>query len=161
MAALNSTVVLVPAQKYVLILTDANARTGKKGEGDEEAGSRVLGAYGRNVYSKKGKLLLGFAEDNVVAFLNIFFCTSKSGVAYTSQSANRSKRQSSLDHTLTKQADYRLTRCIYARRPSLETPESDLTISYTRTCVSHTGPQNNGERGTVPRKHRRRLTSGG
>ena len=31
--ALNSTVASVPAQEHVFVLTDANARTGKRGEG--------------------------------------------------------------------------------------------------------------------------------
>ena len=33
MAGLNSTVEPVPAREHVFVLTDANARTGKRGEG--------------------------------------------------------------------------------------------------------------------------------
>ena len=65
MAALNCTVVSVPAREYVFVLTNANARTGKRDEGGGEADSKVLGAYGRD---KNGKLLLGFAEDNSSLF---------------------------------------------------------------------------------------------
>ena len=46
MAALNCTVASVPAREYVFVLTDANARTGKRGEDGGEADSKVLGAYG-------------------------------------------------------------------------------------------------------------------
>ena len=58
MAALNSTVASVPARDYVAVLADANARTGKRDEGGGEAGSKVLGAYGRDVLNENGKLLL-------------------------------------------------------------------------------------------------------
>ena len=42
MAALNSTVESVPARKHVFVLTDANARTGKRGEGGRETDSWAL-----------------------------------------------------------------------------------------------------------------------
>ena len=69
MATLNSTVELVPAREHVVVLTDANARTGKRGEGGGETDSKVLGAYGRDVLNENGKLLLGFAEDNKLEHL--------------------------------------------------------------------------------------------
>ena len=128
MAALNCTVASVPAREYVFVSTDANARTGKRGEGGGEADSKVLGAYGRDMLYKNGKLLLGLAEDNKLALLNTFFCTSKSGVSYTFQSANRSKGQACLDCILTKQSDRRLIRCFNVRRPPLEEPESDHNL---------------------------------
>ena len=64
MAALNSTVKPVPAREHVFVLTDANARTGKRGKEGGEIDSKVLGAYDRDVLNENGKLLLGFAEDN-------------------------------------------------------------------------------------------------
>ena len=67
MVALNRTVASVPAREYVFDLTDASARTGKRGEGGGEAESKVLGAYDQDVLNKNGKLLLGFAEDNKLA----------------------------------------------------------------------------------------------
>ena len=118
MAALNCTVVSVPA----FHLTDANARTGKRGEGGGEADSKVMGAYCPDKLNKNGKLLLSFAEDTKLALLNILFCTPKSGVSYTFQSANRSKGQARLDYILTKQADRRLARCVNVRRPPLALP---------------------------------------
>ena len=69
MAALNCTVASVPTREYVFILTDANARTGKRGEGGGEADSKVLGAYSRDKLNEKGKLRLGLAEDNKLELL--------------------------------------------------------------------------------------------
>ena len=122
MAALNCSVASVPVRKYVFVLTDANARTGKRGEGGGEADSKVLGAYGRDMLNENGKLLLGCAKDNKHALLKTFFCTPKSGVSYTFQSANRSKGQARLDYILTKQTDRRLIHCVNVRRPPLEAP---------------------------------------
>ena len=70
----------MPARVYVFVLPDANARTGKRGEGGGEAGNKVLDVYGRDVLNKNGKLLLGFAEDDKIALLNTLFCTPESGV---------------------------------------------------------------------------------
>ena len=117
MAALNCTVASMPAREYVFVLTDANARTGKRGKGGEETDSKMLGAYGRDKLNKNGKLLLGFAEDNELALLITFFFNPKRGVSYTFQSANRSKGQAHLDYILTKQADRGLIRCVNVRRP--------------------------------------------
>ena len=110
MAALNYIVASMPA------------RTGKRCEGGEEADKKVLGAYGRDKLNANGKLLLGFAEDNKLALLNIFVCTPKRGVSYMLQSTNRSKGQARLDYILTEQADHRLIRCVNVRRPPLEAP---------------------------------------
>ena len=71
MAALNCTVASLPAREYVFVLTDANARTGKRGDGGGEAGNKVLGAYGRDKLNENGKLLLGFAKDNKLALLKV------------------------------------------------------------------------------------------
>ena len=89
----------------LLFLIDTDVRTGKRGEGGGEADSKVLGTYGQDKLSENDKLLLDFAENNKLALLNTFFCTSKSGVPYTFQNANRSKGQARLDYILTKQAD--------------------------------------------------------
>ena len=104
MAALHSTVASVSAREYVFILTDANTRSGRRGEGGGEADNKMLDAYGRDVLNENGKLLLGFAENNELALLNTCFCIPKSGVSYTFQSANRSKRQARLEYLPAKQA---------------------------------------------------------
>ena len=76
MAALNCTVASVPTRD-IFVLTDANAWEGKRGEGGGEADTKVLGAYGRDKLNENGKLLPVFAEDNKLAFLNLFFSTPK------------------------------------------------------------------------------------
>ena len=122
MVALNCTVASVPAREYVFVLTDANARIGKRDKGGGEADSKVLGANGRDKLNGNVKLLLDSAEDNKLALLNTFICIPKSGVSYTFHSANRSKGQARLDYILTMQADRRLIRCVNVRRPPLEAP---------------------------------------
>ena len=93
MVGLNCTVPSTPAREYFFVLTDANARAGKRGEGGGEAGSKVLGAYGRDVLNENDKLLLGFAEDNKLALLKTFFAPPKV-VCPT-----RSKAPSAVRHT--------------------------------------------------------------
>ena len=147
MAALSCTVALVPTREYVFVLTDANARTGKRGEGGGETDSKVLGAYdGQDKLNENGKLLLGFAEDNKLALLNTFICTPKSGVSYTFQSANRSKGQARLDYIRTKQADRRLIRCVNVHRPPLEAPESDHNLVYAKVCIPRRSAPNRRKR---------------
>ena len=78
LVALMNTVASVPAWGHVFLLADAIARKGKEVEGGREADSQMVGAYGRDVFNKKsGKLMLGFGEDNKLAFLNAFFAHSK------------------------------------------------------------------------------------
>ena len=74
-AALKSTVASVPAWKYVFVLINVNARTGKKSEEGGETDSTVLGVCDRDVLNENGKLLLGFTDDNKLALMNTFFCT--------------------------------------------------------------------------------------
>ena len=147
MAALNCTVASVPAREYVFALTDANARTGKRGKGGGEAGSKVLGAYSRDKLNENGKLLLGFADDNKLALLNTFFCTPNSGLSYTFQSANRSKGQARLEYIRTKQADRRLIRCVNVRRPPLEAPEPDHNLVYAKVRIPRRSAPNRKKRG--------------
>ena len=160
MAALNCTVASVPAREYVFVLTDANARTGKRDEGGGEADSKVLGAYGRDKPNENGKLLLGFAEDNKLALLNTLFCTPKSGVSYTFQSANRRKGQAHLDYILTKQAGRRLIAALMSAGPFYR-HQNQITILCTRKSASHAGPHQTGERETEPKELRSWPTLGG
>ena len=149
MAALNCTVASVPARECVFVLTDANTRTAKRGEGGGEADSKVLGAYGRDKLNENGKLLLGFAEDNKLALPNTLFCTLKSGVSYTFQSANRSKGQARLNYILTKQADRRLIRCVNVRRLPLEAPQSDPNLVYAKVRIPRRSAPNRRKRGST------------
>ena len=141
----NCTVAPVPARECV-ILTDANARTGKRGEGGGEVDRKVLGAYGRDKPNESGKLLLGFAEDNKLALLSTCFCTPKSGVSYTFQSANRSKGQVRLVYTLPKQTDRRLIRCVNVRRLPLEATESNQNLVYAKVRIPRWSAPNRRKR---------------
>ena len=55
------------------VLTNANVRTGKRGEGGGEADNKMLGAYGRDLLNENGKLLLDFAEDTMLALSSEHF----------------------------------------------------------------------------------------
>ena len=110
------------------------------------AGSKVLGAYGRDKLNKNGKVLLCFAEDNKLALLNTFFCTPKSGVSNTFQGANSCKGQSRFNYILTKQVDRRLIRCVNVRRPPLEAPESDHNLVYAKVRIPRRSAPNRGKR---------------
>ena len=146
MAALNCTVASVPAREYVFVLTDANARTGNRGEGGGKTGSKVLDAYGPYKLNENGKLLLGFAEDNKLALQNIFFCTPQSGLSYTFQSANRSRGQARLNYILTRQADRQLIRCVNVRRPPFEAPESYHNLVYAKVRIPRRSAPNRRKR---------------
>ena len=77
-AAFKSTRASVPTREYGFTLTQANAWIGKRSEGGEEEGSKVAGAYDRDVLNENGKLLLGCAEDNKLAFCeNVFLRPQK------------------------------------------------------------------------------------
>ena len=139
MVALVNSTASVPAREYVFVLTDANARTGKRGEEGGKAGSKMLGAYDRDELDENGKILLSFAEDNKLALLNTLFCTPKNGVSYTTfQSTNRSKGQARLDYIPTKQVDRQLICCVNIHRPPLEAPESDHNLLYAKVCTPRT-----------------------
>ena len=73
----------MPAREWIFVLIDANARTGRSGEGGGKADSKALGANGRDELNENGKLLLSFAKDNTLALLSTYFCTLKSDVSYT------------------------------------------------------------------------------
>ena len=89
---------------------------------------------------------MGFAEENKLALLNTLFCTPKSGVSYTFQSANRSKGQACLDYILTKQADRLLIRCFNVRRPPLEAPGLDHNLVDAKVCIPRKSVPNRKKR---------------
>ena len=128
-----------------LVLTDANARTGKRDEGGGEADIKVLGAYGRDVLNENGKLLLGFAEDNRLALLNTFFCIPKNGVSIRSK-APAAARDKHVWIILTKRAGRRRIRCVNVRRPPLEAPELDHSLVYAKVYIPRRSVPNRRKR---------------
>ena len=106
----------------------------------------MLGAYGRDVFSENGKLLLGFTKDNTLALLNTFFCTSKCSMSYTFQSVNRSKGQARLGYILTNKSDRQLIRCVNVYRPLLEASESDHNLVYAKVRMPRRSAPNRRKR---------------
>ena len=77
------------------------------------------------------------------------FCTPKSGVSYTFQSANRSKGQARLDYILTRQANLQLIRCVNVRRPPLEAPEPDHNLVYAKVRIPRRSALNRRKRNRI------------
>ena len=146
MVALNSTIASVPARGYVVVFINANARIGNRGEGDGKVDNKMLGAYGRDMLNKHGKLRLGFAKDNMLALPDTFFAPPKVACPTCSKSANCSKRQARFDYILTKQADRQLIRCVHVRRPPLEAPESDHNLVYVKVRIPRRSTPNRRKR---------------
>ena len=75
----------VPRHEQLLVLTGANARTGrgeKGGLGSKD--NKSLGAYGRDTLNDNRELLLSFANNHDLAIIvNTFFSTLKGGVSHT------------------------------------------------------------------------------
>ena len=80
---LHDLVERIPTKECLLVLMDANARTGRRVEGDGGDSGKVLGAYGRDVLNENGKRLLTFAADNNLALTNTFFSACKGGISTT------------------------------------------------------------------------------
>ena len=81
---LDSLVQRIPAKECSYVLMDANARTGRRIEGESLQDEGILGTYGRDELNDNGKLLLlSFATDNKLAIMNTFFSTRKGGVSHT------------------------------------------------------------------------------
>ena len=121
----------VPSRDRLLVLMDANARTGMKGMGWTD--SKVLGACGREKLNN-GERLLIHVTDNKLALLETYYVTPARGISYTFQSPNRGKAQYRLGYILTRQVDRRLVRNVTVRTPPRENAESDhnLAIGNTR-----------------------------
>ena len=69
---------------------DANARTGRRGEGKlggEEC--KALGAYGRDTLNVNGERLLSFSANHELALLNTFFGTAKNAISHTFKGRGR------------------------------------------------------------------------
>ena len=70
---LRSTVAEVPASDHLLLMMDANARTGGRGEGGGLEDVRVLGPYGRDTLNDKGSRLLACAAEYKLSIVNTLF----------------------------------------------------------------------------------------
>ena len=94
--SLDEVVKEVPSRDHLLVLIDANARTGMRGI--EWTDNKVLGANGRDELNNNGERPLTHATDNKFALLNTYYATPARGISYTLQSPNRGKAQYRLDY---------------------------------------------------------------
>ena len=111
---LRSTVAEVPASDHLILMMDANARTGGRGEGGGLGDVRVLGPYGRDTLNDNRYRLLACAAEYKLSIVNTFFSTPKRGGnsdAFTYEGPKESHRWR-LDYILIRQHDRRLVRNI-------------------------------------------------
>ena len=125
-SSLDEVVQGVFSRDNLLVLMDANARTGMRGIGWID--SEVMGAYGRDKLNDNGDRLLTHATDNKLALLNTYYAPSARGISYTFQSPNRGKARYKIDYMLTRQGDKRLVRNFTVRTPQGEKVESDHNL---------------------------------
>ena len=125
-SSLDEVVKGVPSRDHLLVLMDANARTGIRGIGWTD--SKVLGAYGRDELNDNGEQLLIHGTDNKLALLNTYYATPARGISYTFQRPNRGKAQYRLDYILIRQVDRRLVCNVTVRTPPRGNAESDHNL---------------------------------
>ena len=112
---LRSTVAEVPASDHLILMMDANVRTGGRAEGGGLGDVRVLGPYGRDTLNDNGSRLLACAAKYKLSIVNTFFSTPKRGGnsdAFTYEGPKESHRWRRLDYILVRQHDRRLIRNI-------------------------------------------------
>ena len=98
-SALKRVVKEVPEYEQLFVLMDANAHTGRRGEGklgSEEC--KVLGVYGRETLNDNGERLLSFSADHGLALLNTFFSTAKNAISHTFNGRDKKR----IDYILTR-----------------------------------------------------------
>ena len=100
------------AKECLYVLMDANARTGRRKEGESLQDEGILGTYGRDELNDNGKLLLSFATDNKLAIMNTFFSRRKGGVSHTYNGVTGSRTSDfkRIDYVFTRQAHRRRVR---------------------------------------------------
>ena len=109
---LDSLVQRIPAKECLYVLMDANARTGRRIEGESLQDEGILGTHGHDELNDKGKLLLSFPTDNKLAIMNTFFSTREGGVSHTYNGVTRSRTSDfkRIDYVLTRQSHRRRVR---------------------------------------------------
>ena len=127
---LDSLVQRIPAKECLYVLMDANARTGRRIEGESLQDEGILGTYGRDELNDNGKLLLYFATDNKLAIMNTFFSTRKGGVSHTtlSQGAARATSNASTTYSRVRHIDVEYATWLY-------TPNPHSRLKRTRTTT--------------------------
>ncbi|CAB1103351.1 unnamed protein product [Ectocarpus sp. CCAP 1310/34] len=103
--ALDAAIREVHSRDHLVVLMDANARTGRRRDGCCDA--KIMGAYGRDIMNNNWERLLGLAADNQLSLTNTCFRATKGGVQHTFQSSNKGKEKYRPDFILMRQTDRR------------------------------------------------------
>ena len=123
--SLDRAVKEVPKHEQLFVLTDANARTGRREkEQVRSKDSKIFGAYGQNTLNDNGELLPFFANNHDLAPVTTFFSTPKGGVSHTFNGRGIER----IDHNLTRQRDRKPARNVMVHPQSSFLPISDHNI---------------------------------
>ncbi|CAB1110695.1 unnamed protein product [Ectocarpus sp. CCAP 1310/34] len=129
--ALDAEIREVHSRDHLVVLMDANARTGRRRDGCCDA--KIMGAYGRDIMNNNGERLLGLAADNRLSLINTYFRTPKGGVQHTFQSSNKGKEKHRLDFILMRQTDRRLVRNASVKRVDFKDSDHNLVHTTVRS----------------------------
>ena len=147
----------VPRHEQLLVLMDANARTGrreKRGVGSKDY--KILGAYGHDTLNDNGQLRLSFANNHDLAVVNTFFSTPKGGVSHTFN--GRGKKR--IDYILTRQRDRKLIRNVTVHpRPSFLSISDHNIVSAPFKLLGHFARNRRLRVSAKPPVDRRRLVT--
>ena len=117
----DSLVQRIPAKECLYVLMDANARTGRRIEGESLQDEGILGTYGRDELNNNGKLLLSFATDNKLAIMNTFFSVRVKAEFRTpttvSQGAARATSNASTTYSRVRHIDVEYVTWLYTPNP--------------------------------------------
>ena len=80
-SALHEAIREVPGRDHIVVMIDANARTGKREDGCCDP--NVTGAHGRDKLNENGERLLGLAAVNGLCLVNTYFRPPNGGARHT------------------------------------------------------------------------------
>eukprot|EP00752_Nemacystus_decipiens_P007608 g6799.t1 len=129
-SALNAAIRDVPSRDHVVVMMDANARTGQREDACGDA--NVMGAYGRDELNHNGERLLGLAADNRLCLVNTYFRAPRGGARHTFQCSNRKKQRHTIDFILMHQVDRRYVRNVSMKRVDFKDPDHNLVHAAVR-----------------------------
>ncbi|CAB1117725.1 unnamed protein product [Ectocarpus sp. CCAP 1310/34] len=128
--ALDAAIREVHSRDHLVVLMDANARTGRRRDGCCDA--KIMGAYGRDIMNNNGERLLGLASDNQLSLTNTYFRTPKGGVQHTFQSSTKGKEKYRLDFILMRQTGRRFVRNVSVKRVDFKDSDHNIVLTTVR-----------------------------
>ena len=155
--SLDRVVEEVPKHEQLVVLMDANARTGRREKGQVGSeDSKIHCAYGRDTLNDNGELLLSFADNHDLALVNTFFSTPKGGVSHTFN--RRGKKR--IDYILTRQCDRKFVRNVTVHpQPSLLPISDHNIVSAPVKLLGHFAQNRRLRASAKPPVDRRRLVT--